>query len=85
MITFPTAPGQTFSACFLYVQTTKMELLTRFRDGTSVDEGSRKVCIIFRQERCVVKTVFAEKSRLQVQLISAIALFNDDYLGNGLR
>ncbi len=53
--------------------------------GTSVDEGSRKVCIIFCQERCVVQAVFAGKSSLQMQLISAIALFNDDYLGNGLR
>lgn len=30
-------------------------------------------------------TVFAQKSSTQMQGISAIALFNDDYLGNGLR
>jgi hypothetical protein len=44
-----------------------------------------KFALFFARNDVLVKTVFAGKSSSQMQLISAIALFNDDYLGNGLR
>ena len=62
-----------------------MELPTRFVVGQAWMKAPGKFALFFARNDVLVKAVFAGKGSSQMQLISAIALFNDDYLGNGLR
>lgn len=74
-----------FGLFFLYVQTKKIELPRGLELGQGWTKAPGKFALFFARNDVLVKAVFAGKSSLQMQLISAIALFNDDYLGNGLR
>ncbi|MGC5777036.1 hypothetical protein [Paenibacillus pabuli] len=53
--------------------------------GTGSEVGFRKVCTILRCRTTLFTHGLRMKEQFAEQGISAIALFNDDYLGNGLR